>query len=274
MKSLSIVLLVCLSCTVFAQQGPDAPRDGAYDEVTIGEDGKAILAYDHIREADVYWKKRIWRIIDTREKMNLPFRYPKQYLIDVIKDHAVEGEITVYDPIDDEFTLTMTAEEVATAGVGTPDTITFYDPVTLEPVTEYTQPEFDPASITKYRLKEDWIFDEETSTLVVRIIGIAPIMEVKDETGAIRGDKVLFWAYYPELRPVLARYRVFNTKNDATTLSWEDIMEMRFFDSYIIKESNVYDRRIQDYSAGVNALLEAERVEAELFNFEHDLWSY
>ncbi|MEX2588914.1 MAG: gliding motility protein GldN, partial [Chitinophagales bacterium] len=89
-----------------------------------------------------------------------------------------------------------------------------------------------------------------------------------------RGDQVLFWCYYPELRPILAQYRVFNRHNDATTVSWEDLFEMRFFSSYIIKESNVQDRRIQDYTAGVDALLEADKIKYEIFNFEHDLWSY
>lgn len=35
-----------------------------------------ILDYQPIREADIVWDKRIWRVIDVREKMNLPFVYP------------------------------------------------------------------------------------------------------------------------------------------------------------------------------------------------------
>jgi hypothetical protein len=46
------------------------------------------------------------------------------------------------------------------------------------------------------------------------------------------------------------------------------------FDSYIIKEENVYDRKINQYSTGVDALLEAERIKMDIFNFEHDLWEY
>ncbi|GIV33580.1 MAG: hypothetical protein KatS3mg031_1115 [Chitinophagales bacterium] len=250
----------------------ERPRDAAYDKITIEE--RQIVPYDHIREADVFWSKRIWRVIDTREKMNLPFKYPKQYLINILKDHAIEGSITVYDPIDDEFSKPLTPEEVAKIGVGEPETIRVLDPVTLEEKVEITKPEFDPQKVTKYRLKEDWIFDEETSTLVVRILGIAPIQEEYNVDGSYRGDKVLFWAYYPELRPVLAKYQVFNTQNDAVTISWEDLFEMRYFSSYIYKESNVHDRRIQDYATGIDALLESENIKNKIFTFEHDLWSY
>jgi hypothetical protein len=57
-------------------------------------------------------------------------------------------------------------------------------------------------------------------------------------------------------------------------MSWEDIMEMRYFSSYIYKESNVYDRRLQDYLSGVDLLLEADKIKNEIFSFEHDLWSF
>ena len=62
--------------------------------------------------------------------------------------------------------------------------------------------------------------------------------------------------------------------NDASTLSWFDIFEARYFSSYIYKESNVYDRRIQDYKNGIDILYESEDIKNTIFNFEHDLWEY
>ena len=46
------------------------------------------------------------------------------------------------------------------------------------------------------------------------------------------------------------------------------------FSSYIIKEANVMNRKIQQYMLGLDALLEAERIKEEIFNIEHDLWEY
>ena len=72
----------------------------------------------------------------------------------------------------------------------------------------------------------------------------------------------------------MSQYEAYNTGNDAIRLSWEDIMEARFFSSYITKESNVYDRVIQEYATGLDALFESDNIKQKLFEFEHDLWSY
>lgn len=269
---LTLGVAVGMGVAAQAQVLPDAPRDAAYDEETVGE--KGIIEYDHIRDSDVFFKMRIWRVIDAREKMNLPFKYPKEMFINVLRDAAIEGSISVYDPIDDEFTRKMTTDEVAKIGGGEPDTVYVVDPITYEEKMEIVTKEFDPTKVSKYRLKEDWIFDIETSTLIVRILGIAPVLEVYDDQGNYRGDQPMFWVYYPEARTVLSQHQVFNPKNGGSRNSWEDLFEMRYFASYIIKKENVYDRRIQDYLVGVDALYESDNITNEIFDFEQNLWEY
>lgn len=250
----------------------DAPRDGAYDELTVAE--KGVLPYDHIREADVFWKKRIWREVYVSEKKNLSWKYPKEFFVNILRDNAIEGTITVYDGMDDEFTRPLSRDEVKKLGVGEVDTIWVPNVYTGVEEPMVTNPQFDPSKVKKFRIKEDWIFDEETSTMVVRIIGIAPIMEVVDDQGNVRGDQVLFWVHYPTARPMLSMYKYYNPGSDASTLSWEDILELRYFSSIVIKESNVYDRRVQDYAVGTDAVQESDRIIEEMFEFEQSLWSY
>jgi gliding motility associated protien GldN len=250
---------------------PPTPRDGIYDRDIIQD--RLILPYDHIREADVFWEKRIWRVLDVREKMNKPFVYPKAPFINILLDAADRGDITLYSTIDDEFTNSLTVDEVNSIG-GTVDTIITFDPETFEEVIEVVTNDLNWEDIKRFRIKEVWFFDEETSTLQVRILGIAPLQEKYDDNGNFLYEFPMFWAYYPELREVLARHESFNPLNDAMRMSWEDIFEMRFFASYIMKESNVYDRRIRDYKAGLDILLEADKIHNEIFNFEHDLWVY
>ncbi|MBP7477295.1 MAG: gliding motility protein GldN [Chitinophagales bacterium] len=248
--------------------------DGVFEKITLKE--KEILAYEHIREADVMWSKRIWRVIDIREKMNLPFKYPLKPLIDIIHTAAKNGDIQVYDPgvlRADEFKAPMTTKDVKNIGSRI-DTTWTVDPITLKEVQTVTTQEFDPSKIVKYKIKEDWFFDEETSTMMVRIIGIAPVMESFDENGNARGDQTMYWVYYPDLRPIFAKYPVYNNKNDASTLSWEELFEVRYFTSYITKETNVHDRNIQEYATGLDLLYESERIKDELRNYEHDLWEF
>lgn len=251
--------------------GKPKVRDGAYDRSITVE--REILQYDPIREADVFWQKRIWRVVDTREKINKSFVYPKEPFIKILLDAAKSGEITVFSSVDDEFTTPITKEEIQNLGAST-DTVWQTDPETYEEKQVVVHNEFDPTKVKKFRIKEDWIFDEETSTMVTRIIGIAPVEDVTDQNGNFRGQRAMFWVYYPDARPMLATHEAFNPFNDAIRMSWEDVLEMRYFSSYITKESNVYDRRIEDYKTGIAALLEAEKIKNDIFKFEHDLWQY
>jgi gliding motility associated protien GldN len=269
-KIVFAALALLVSGSVVAQE----PLDGAYIKTTTKE--KEVIPYDYIREADVFWAKRIWRMIDVREKMNLPFKYPQQPLIQVVHEAAKNGELTVYDPavVDaDQFKQVMSVDDVKKLGARV-DTVMQINPITLEEEQVITKNELTWDKIVKYRVKEDWFFDEETSTLMVRVIGVAPIMEDYDASGNYRGDMTMYWVYYPDLRPILAKYEVYNPRNDAQRLSWEDVFEARIFESYIYKESNVYDRNIQEYATGMDALLESDRVKYDIFTFEHDLWNY
>jgi gliding motility associated protien GldN len=128
--------------------------------------------------------------------------------------------------------------------------------------------------IVRYRIKEDWFFDRERSVMDVRIMGLSPVKNVLDDNGELRGQKPLFWIYFPEARYVFANYDVFNRHNDAERRTFEDVFWKRMFNSYIYKRSNVYDRSLKEYKKGIDLLLEAEEIKEDIFNFEHDVWHF
>lgn len=232
---------------------------------------KRVLPYQPIREADIFWEKRIWRVIDAREKMNLPFKYPDEPLFSILMAGIDESKIRAFS--EDNFNNPLRPDEVASM-LATTDTIVTFDPETYEEKIQVVYNTMDPEDINRYRIKEIWFFDEETSTLQVRILGVAPLRDVYGEDGEFRYESPMFWIYYPECRDLLARHRVFNDFNDASPYSWEDLFEMRFFSSYIYKENDVRGRRLQDYLSGLDLLMQSESIKQEIFNFEHDLWSY
>jgi len=235
---------------------------------------KQLLAYEHVREADVPWEKRIWRVIDIREKINLPFAYPEMPFFSILAEAAENGEFKVF--ADEKFREMLTPTEVSAILVYS-DTSDVIDPITHEVSRKVTRSEINPVDIMRYRVKEVWYFDKEASRMQVRILGIAPLLEVFDpDSGAFKYELPLFWIYYPKAREVLSRHTVFNEMNDASVITWSDLFDMRRFSSYIYKQSNVHDMRLIDLypNSGVDRLLAAEQIKSELFNWEHDLWTY
>jgi gliding motility associated protien GldN len=134
--------------------------------------------------------------------------------------------------------------------------------------------------IVQYRLKEDWFFDKERSVLDVRILGIAPVIYELGASSTIVGAKEggkfkeCFWLYFPHCRFVFNNYFVYNDANDAQWMSFDDVFWKRRFSSVMYKESNVYDRKVESYRAGEDALMEAEKIKEEIRTIEHDVWSF
>ena len=266
--------------------GQEATAQTVLDGAYIKEHTKTqrVVPYTHIREADVMWFRRVWRTIDLREKMNHPLYYPtepvndRKSLFDVIKQAILmDGSITAYYPgallTDDEFKVPLLASDLKEIfmRVDTQYTENIY---TGEMEMVVQELPLESRDIKMYRLKEDWIFDKQRSTMDIRILGIAPMKEVRGEDGEIRGYAPIFWLYYPECRYVFKNWEVFNRENDAERRSFESIFWKRQFSSYITKWSNVYNREINSYKTGVDALLEGEEIKSALFEFEHDLWNF
>ncbi|SHM57043.1 gliding motility protein GldN [Chitinophaga sp. CF418] len=263
----------------------DTPRkslrtDGISEKNFIKD--RVPIAYDHIRSDDEFWEKKVWQVIDTREKMNLPFQYnvedesgTNQLFINILLNAIKNKEVEAFSAIDDRFTTVLPYADIQTKLSGEEKTVRSIDPVTGEEKMVTTRDEFDPRTVVQYKIKEIWVFDKEASALKVRILGIAPMVSRMNEDGSFRAAIPLFWVYYPDLRPVLARYDVYNQNNDAATMSWEDLFEMRFFSSFVIKENNTYNREIKDYiKDGTMRLLEGQAVKDKIFNKEQDMWQY
>ena len=73
---------------------------------------------------------------------------------------------------------------------------------------------------------------------------------------------------------IFNNYFVYNEANDAQWMSFDDLFWKRRFNAVMYKESNVYDRTIDSYKNGVDALHEAERIKEEIRTIEHDVWNF
>ena len=296
------ILITLISCLFFMpnvkSQDVLTPEDNSVYK-KIKHKAKVKQNYSHLREADVMWSRKVWREIDLRQKINHPFYYPendgeanvtadRSSLIDVIYNAiTVEGSITAYGNavIDDEFREPMTQQEIKKIGGAEEKIIEKVDwdavDAGVDPadaiIKQAVKVPFNRNSIKKWRLKEEWFFDKQRSVMDVRIIGMAPLQEGKDENSNILKGvyNPIFWVYFPEARDVLINAEVFNlVNNNAERRTYDDIFWKRMFGSTIVRAENVMDRKINEYMIGLDALLEAERIKADIFNLEHDLWEY
>lgn len=244
------------------------------------------LDYEYLRKDDALYAEKIWRELDLREKMNQSFRYEgqegdgDQQFMTILLKAVLGGKVMVFD--DDRFTKPLSVAEVQQRlGGGGADTTNVTDVNDPSKIVErvVTPKVFNVKDIQKIRLKEQWVFDREASRMFTRILGICPVKTSYFEgTKRERGVEPLFWVYYPDLRPLLASYQVYNPKNQgASRMTWEELFESRMFSSYILKSeldnpgNRTIARMVKD---PILQLLEGENIKNRIFDYEQNLWSY
>lgn len=258
-------------------------QDNAFDKGPLTS--RTPLPYEHLRWDDALYAEKVWRELDLREKMNKVFMYEtvddngSQIFVNMLLKAVRNGDVTTFE--DDRFTTPLTVADIDQKTAGRNDTVPEYDVKDINKIIGYvvTRASFDPKSVVKLRLKEEWVFDRESSKMFCRILGLGVLKtEYFPNTTKERGTSSLFWIYYPDLRPTLAKYEVYNPKNmGQSRMTWEELFESRMFSSYIVKSSldNPSNKMIRSYIKDpILALLEGDNIKEKIFNFEQDLWSY
>jgi gliding motility associated protien GldN len=242
------------------------------------------LNYEYLRADDAVYRHKLMRELDCREKMNLPFMHSadadngNQRFISILLQALQDSLVTAF--ADERFTTPMTKSEISRMVAGDEIEVPLYDSLGVNIGSQKKRNEVNLDSFYRYHLKEEVIFDKESSRLFWRILGIAPVKNIVTSSGVDLGASELFWVYYPDLRPILSKYEVYNGKNFSGRMSWEELFENRMFSARIIKTSmdNPKDYLIKNYPGLTeNALLqlfEGENVKEKILNYEQDLWSY
>jgi len=283
MKNLLLILTSILIVTASHYQlKAQVIVDGAYTKRTTLDRKPAPLPV--VRESDVVWSRTVWRIIDLREKANQHFYYPtrkiqdRSNLFNVLLKGIEEKRITAFDASvsDNEFKDPIIYNQVKLQFGDSVKRIKVTDINTGDARDSVVTSDIPTQEVKQIEIKEVWYFDKQTSTLQVRILGLCPIrVYKKDPKDSTFVRKRLFWVYYPEIRPLLAKNESLNGFNGARSLSFDDLFLTRKFDGYIVKEENTYNNRsIEQYATGEYAAKESERIKNSIFNYEQDLWEY
>ncbi|CAM1334836.1 gliding motility protein GldN [Tenacibaculum aestuariivivum] len=253
---------------------------GFKSEAQIASEDDKPLPYGYISDRDVLWSKVVWEYVDINQKINLPYYYPidttnagltRRSLFDTLLKGINNGEIKeVYS--DSYFTTKIGMDEIKSMTYNERDDgYGNMDPYSVQ-----------SADIKGYMLKGLWYFDKRQGELKYRMLALAPMgpdVQVLGVEGIDDKESVyeLFWVFFPDARETLHASKVFNPKNSAQPLSYDNLLNARRFNSTIIKEENIYgDRSIKDYVRGNSLfqLLEADRIKEGIRDREMDMWNY
>ncbi len=278
MKNLIFLFCVLFSVTAFSQanilnaSSPSEIGIQNYDQKQSDDD--SFLEFDYIDERDILWSKIVYEKIDLNEKLNFPLLFPvndetyeknRKSLWRILKENIINKRISeLYFDRNDNFKDKMSFKDVM-------EVVSFTE---LINGVQTPAEELKSVDITAYRIKGMWYFDKRQGEMKYRLLGLMPVgKNLKDDDGKNNTD--LFWIWYPSVRKILHEEKVFNDKNNASSISFDQLLISRRFSSFIYKEDNVYgDRSIKDYKIpGLESILESQRIKKEILDFEQDMWN-
>ena len=226
------------------------------------------LEYPYVDEKDIMWSKIVYEEIDLSEKFNHPLFFPNDGLYnserkslwrtirEAILSHKVNN---IYNDANPNFTEKF-------------DHSTY-----IRRLENSEGPEVVPLKsldIVSYKIKGIWYVDKRIGEMRYRLLGIMP--RGKDMNNLANNEPVdLFWLWYKDLRPILHKQLVFDDKNNASRITFDQLLTSRRFTSRIYAIDNVFnDRAVDQYvDDPFMQLIESERLKNVIRDFEQDLWS-
>lgn len=315
MKKISVlVILLSAMLTINAQHpiNPYFDNRGAvmFETAELNDAADTLMSVFHRRD-DIVYSRIVYRIIDMRYKQNYQLYFPVRYddpeyrsLFKVIVDAMVDG-LPVYRKAMDKIKPTFTDQNIIPKAqipslflISDPladysDDTCHYNVECSDAMLLHYNPDNDEMTFhfypyegfvrnqLKYLIQEEIFFDKHYSRLYSKIIGIAPMqsdmIQTNDSTNLMQAvqESMLFWIAFDELRPYLAKQYLIPQQNDTRRVTFDEFFAKKLYTSYLIGDSNMYDRMILSYAKSEEEIKkEQQRIADELLTFEQDLWEY
>lgn len=232
------------------------------------------FAYPEVNKKNIRFYKRVWRDIDLKDEKNNLLAVPGNSLIEVIMKAIEKGKLSLYSPDDDSFKGRLSAQE-GMARFADSVLVPIFDGEGNQIDSKMALNEFDPARVTKFRVKEDIFFDKQRSRLETRIIGVAPLMNITTsaELAESVGATPAFWLYFPQLRYSLIQVDISDPDKGLYDMTMDDFFVQNKFASIIVRESSPgMLQNLKDTENG-GQQLDGKKVEEKLDAYKKKLWS-
>ncbi|TWI19977.1 gliding motility protein GldN [Sphingobacterium siyangense] len=232
------------------------------------------FAYPEVNKKNIRFYKRVWRDIDLKDEKNNLLAVPGNSLIEVIMKAIEKGKLSLYSPDDDSFKGRLSAQE-GMARFADSVLVPIFDGEGNQIDSKMALNEFDPARVTKFRVKEDIFFDKQRSRLETRIIGVAPLMNITTsaELAESVGATPAFWLYFPQLRYSLIQVDISDPDKGLYDMTMDDFFVQNKFASTIVRESSPgMLQNLKDTENG-GQQLDGKKVEEKLDAYKKKLWS-
>jgi gliding motility associated protien GldN len=245
-----------------------------------------------IPEADILFRKRVWREIYLKERKNKPFFARNREITKFIIQGVKEGVLVSYK--DETFTEEMSKEQFLEnlslpkeEGLSSQEkTLGFTEDngwdskksTDKKEATNKQVDEFLPNEITTLEIMEDLIFHKRESTFIYDIQSIKLIIPAEKFPTGLRKTVGTFkykdLAAYFDSKPKEAIW--VNVKNNAGNKKLTEAIELRLFDSRIVKIENPDDRTVEDIynKTPREHLYASQKLEEQLIELEQFLWEY
>ena len=265
------------------------PMDGFYRN-EMYNNAKA-FNYPAIDSRDVRFYKRVWRDIDVNDPKNSLFNTPGATLAEIVLEGLRTGKLTAYEPsaTNGDSTFAKRINMVSALSRFQDSTLVDqFDSNGNKIGSKMVLNDFNPASIVKFRTKEDIYFDKKRSMVVTRIIGIAPLKAIM-AAGTTVGEAPVFWLYFPQCRDFFATKDVSDPDRNLYDTSLDDIFVQRKYTSTIVRATGSSNFRTTSQIAaaaipGVSTAdaLNADKdkaatskeIEAKIQSFKDKTWNY
>jgi gliding motility associated protien GldN len=284
-----LILLLAFSSQIMAQ---DPPQRRTRQRPAAVKDSSAVSALPDMTErekiknetqaqqpAHITWERILYRQVDLKkEEINAALYYPvtpqdgRQNLFMLLFKLIADGKITPY--------------AYSEAESFTDDHKANFEEILKRMQLLYTKQgerfvvderDIPGSEITAYMIKEDYAFDQATSTLKNNVLAISPIQVQEDYYSGGTQREPLFWLKYEDIHPYLAREMIMTSNyNNTMTYTIDDYFRKNMYVGEILKTVNMMGEGLaQQAGNDPEALKHAQdSIETQLKTFGKELWMY